>query len=396
MSSPTVTPAFLRDLMQQGAIGQGQLDSDQVGREVNAQAPEVGQMPSDEDVINAAGLKYGPEILNAHNDMQQAKSDLDDARMAYLARGAEAIKASNYDPRVAGIVLGHMGGEREFADHVNQIRLLAYENPEALKPIVDHVIDAAANSGSSQGTDGQADSEAGEAPGGDDQDAAAAENGQGGQERDLFANQSQQAPRQAAQPQQGRQPARPQPLPPPLPSPPRTPIEGIRGIVADIANSKTNSQDYLVAKSKGNFGPGSDKCNLLVADIIEESGLPRPQVPYKNEGVKGKISNTMERMRDPDANEWANPKVKIPEWSEPRPLSEARPGDVIAQQHGNGGHAGMIVWNPDQGKLLTVSVNTADKIPGLVTQNPWGFREPPYNGEKPGDPAPVVRHYIGK
>jgi hypothetical protein len=384
MSSLTVPTASLRDLMQQGAIGQGQLDSDQVGRVVNPQAPPVEQMPSHEDVINAAGLKYGPEILNAHNDMQQAKSDLDDARMAYLVRGAEAIKASNYDPRVAGVVLGHIGGEPEFADHVNQIRFLAYQNPEALKPIVDHVIDAAANSGSSQRTDGQSDSEAEEAPGGDDQDAATAENGQGGQKSDLSAKQSQQA-------------AWPQPLPPPpLPSPPRTPIDGIRGIVADVANSKTNSQDYLVAKSKGNFGPGSDKCNLLVADIIEESGLPRPQVPYKNEGVKGKISNTMGRMRDPDANEWANPKVKIPGWSEPRPLSEARPGDVIAQQHGNGGHAGMIVWNPDQGKLLTVSVNTADKIPGLVTQNPWGFREPPYNGEKPGDPAPVVRHYIGK
>lgn len=427
MNSSSVSTASLRDLMQQRAIGRGQLDGDQVSSDVYAQAPRIVQMPSDDEIINAAGPEHGEAILNAHRDMQEARADVQNAQLKYFGETAAAIKASNYDPNVADILLQHAAGEPEFADQVDQIRELVRQNPQALKPIVDNAIQTTAKPGSSQGMEGQQNSGAGPGSSGDDQKTAPAQNGgapgqvsladlmtqpefgdrQGGPNPDAsdgnspIVDPSKQPRPSPQQPQQGRHPERKpspqQPLPPPpLPSPPRTPIDGIRGMVADVARSKTNSEDYLVAKSKGNFGPGSDKCNLLVADIIEESGLPRPQVPYKNEGVKGTISNAMGRLREPDANEWANPKVVIPGWSEPRPLSEARPGDVIAQQHGNGGHAGMIVWNAKKNRLLTVSVNTADKIPGLVTQNPWGFRDPPYNGESKDDPAPVVRHYTGK
>jgi len=74
----------------------------------------------------------------------------------------------------------------------------------------------------------------------------------------------------------------------------------------------------------------------------------------------------------------------------------AKPGDVIAQDHGrdpNGGedaHAGIIVA---PGKTASANANEG----GTITVNDWGFRNPngnPNNGERNGSnsPAPVVRH----
>jgi hypothetical protein len=78
------------------------------------------------------------------------------------------------------------------------------------------------------------------------------------------------------------------------------------------------------------------------------------------------------------------------------PVSEAKPGDVIAQAHGKWGHVG-IVGQPGE----TVSVNSTTDPAGIVTMNNWGFRTGPVvngqgpNGEGPNDKPPVVRRYIG-
>lgn len=81
------------------------------------------------------------------------------------------------------------------------------------------------------------------------------------------------------------------------------------------------------------------------------------------------------------------------------PLSQARPGDVIAQEHGDKyGHVGIVIA-PNQ----TISVNSKTHPAGIVTNTDWGFRPRlPYgpdglgqNGEKPTDPDVVVRRYMG-
>jgi len=46
------------------------------------------------------------------------------------------------------------------------------------------------------------------------------------------------------------------------------------------------------------------------------------------------------------------------------------------------------------GSLATVSVNSTTNPAGMVTRNDWGFRAGG-NGEGPGDPGVVVRHYSG-
>ena len=127
-------------------------------------------------------------------------------------------------------------------------------------------------------------------------------------------------------------------------------------------------------------GPGTvNHCNELIGDTAEASGRTPPMVwvPGFPDGF----------WRPAVSHELADPNVKIPHWTNPRPLSEARCNDIIAQQHGKWGHTGIVT-----GPGSSISVNTAKG--GIVERGDWGFRLPPGNNEKPGDPSPVVRHYI--
>jgi RHS repeat-associated protein len=167
----------------------------------------------------------------------------------------------------------------------------------------------------------------------------------------------------------------------------------VKGLgVAQTAKSHEGSMDWAVKTSNTSgvdvghpqvFKSNSDKCNDFVGDTLAEAGKTRPEIT-----VDGKT-------RMPSAHEYADTNVQIPGLSGTRPLSEAQPGDVIAQQHGEWGHAGIVV-EPGQ----TASVNTAGDNGGKITVNEWGFRTGPVvngagpNGESKTDPAPVVRHPI--
>jgi RHS repeat-associated protein len=120
-------------------------------------------------------------------------------------------------------------------------------------------------------------------------------------------------------------------------------------------------------------------CNEFVGDMAEASGRVRPMVwvPGFPEGF----------WRPAVSHELADPSVKIPRWTSPKPLSEARRNDIIAQQHGKWGHTG-IVTSPGN----SITVNTIRG--GIVEAEHWGFRGPGKNGEGPHDPPPVIRHYI--
>jgi hypothetical protein len=156
--------------------------------------------------------------------------------------------------------------------------------------------------------------------------------------------------------------------------------------VAQTARNHKDSMDWAVkttntsGKDVGhpqNFKNGTDKCNQFVGDTLAEAGKTRPEVP---DGKGG--------MRMPDAHELADPNVHIPGLSDPKPLSEAQPGDVIAQAHGDTyGHSGIVVAPGE-----TASVNTYGDYGGKITVNEWGFRPAGQNGESPTDPAPIVRH----
>jgi hypothetical protein len=165
---------------------------------------------------------------------------------------------------------------------------------------------------------------------------------------------------------------------------PQSDLSTIHQMIANSALARNNSQEYLQSIAKGDYRAGSNKCNQFPADISSIVGLPRPEVSYT--GIRGILG----MMRDPSANEWANPQVTIAGWSEPRSIGEAQPGDVIAQQHGEWGHVGIVV-----GGSLTASVNSTTQPAGIITINDWGFRPRGENGESENDPAPKIRRYLG-
>jgi RHS repeat-associated protein len=155
--------------------------------------------------------------------------------------------------------------------------------------------------------------------------------------------------------------------------------------VAQTAQTHTGSTDWAINSNNSSgkdvghpqdFHSGQDKCNQYVGDTLAEAGKTRPEITDAN-------GNT----RMPNAHELADPSVHIPGLSDTKPLSEAQPGDVIAQQHGDVyGHTGIVV-GPGQ----TSSANATGSYGGQITVNDWGFRPAGGNGESGRDPAPVVR-----
>ena len=165
--------------------------------------------------------------------------------------------------------------------------------------------------------------------------------------------------------------------------------------IAAAAKAQNGSTSYNINTTNVSnmqiFKPGSDKCNEFVADTVKSADGTRPVV----DGT-GKI---------PTAAQFADPNVKITGLSAPEPMANAKPGDVIAQDHGAGnngneeGHVGIVTALPHDGQPgQTASANA--NVGGKVTVNDWGFRSPtasPNNGERNGaaSPAPVVRHPLG-
>ncbi|MGC2741861.1 MAG: RHS repeat-associated core domain-containing protein [Candidatus Angelobacter sp.] len=166
--------------------------------------------------------------------------------------------------------------------------------------------------------------------------------------------------------------------------------------IAAAAAAQKGSDAYDIKKTNISnlqiFKNGSDKCNEFVSDTVKSADGTRPVV----DGT-GKI---------PTAAQFADPKVKITGLSAPDSMSNSKPGDVIAQDHGPNpntgneeGHVGIVVSLPHDGQPgQTASANANEG--GKVTVNDWGFRSPtanPNNGERNGasSPAPIVRHPLG-
>ena len=112
--------------------------------------------------------------------------------------------------------------------------------------------------------------------------------------------------------------------------------------IAAAARAQKGSDAYDQKKTNISnmqiFHSGSDKCNEFVSDTVKSATGTRPVVE-----ATGKIAT---------AAQMADPNVKIVGLSAPEPMSNAKPGDVVAQIHGtepNGNvdaHVGIIVGLP--------------------------------------------------
>lgn len=142
-----------------------------------------------------------------------------------------------------------------------------------------------------------------------------------------------------------------------------------------IAQGKIGSQDYLFGVENRNFPAGKNKCNLMVADVIEEAGLPLPL-----------IERFPRPPRRPSANEWANPNqplvafhpgtsIVAGHWQVLPKGDSPLPGDILATAGDESGHVGIVA---DTGHSISTDNNFPD-MKGIVHFKDWGFR----TGESP-------------
>ncbi len=85
--------------------------------------------------------------------------------------------------------------------------------------------------------------------------------------------------------------------------------------IAETAKSYDGSEDWAQSASKGAHGPGSDKCNLFVYDVLRDVGISAPSRGWPTSG--GPIS----------AGSWANPLNNIEGWVI---VDNPQPGDIGA------------------------------------------------------------------
>lgn len=148
----------------------------------------------------------------------------------------------------------------------------------------------------------------------------------------------------------------------------KTPAEKILA----VAQSRIGSQDYLVNREKGAFRAGKSKCNLMVAEVIMQAGLPAPLVEADSytKGV---------HMRYPHAAQWSDPNQVICGYGPGEKIlgmwvvvvQDPQPGDVAATS----GHVGIVA---DAGHTISTD-NIDEGLPGIVHYKEWGFRP----GENP-------------
>jgi hypothetical protein len=136
----------------------------------------------------------------------------------------------------------------------------------------------------------------------------------------------------------------------------------MRDRIAKIAVSKIGATEWSEGVTNGVYGPGTNKCNLFVHDVLTAAGAD-PGLPHG-----------WRHPSPPMASDWANPSYDIPQW---RPLTAGEhpePGDVVAQSaHYADATGHVMIVGPGGGGTVTF-VGTADgpnyNPQGVVAQIP--------------------------
>lgn len=157
-------------------------------------------------------------------------------------------------------------------------------------------------------------------------------------------------------------------------------IAATRATIAAEALKYRNRPDWAYSATKGPYGPGTNKCNLFVYDVLAAAGAP---VPMR---VRWSWREFGDVKYPPLAGQWADPGVNISGWVVLKvPPDSPQPGDVAAMKgdyDDASGHVGIVTsLNPPS----TVSVPSDSPV---VEERGWGFR--------PNEQGQVVfRRYVG-
>ena len=137
---------------------------------------------------------------------------------------------------------------------------------------------------------------------------------------------------------------------------------------------------YEGTRGKEAYGPGHNKCNLFVYEMLTQGGA-RVEMELRENAVGAQVAYPTL------AGQWADPGRYIPGFEVLKvPPDAPQPGDVAAIKNVSwdaSGHVGIVVGPPQSAANMTVSA----RADGVV-HNDWGFR--PENKDEV-----VFRRYVG-
>ena len=144
--------------------------------------------------------------------------------------------------------------------------------------------------------------------------------------------------------------------------------------IAGIARKYNGNSDWAYSKRKGNFPANTDKCNKFVYDVTKEAG------------AEALVQGSNGKLRPPLAGEWANPRVKIPNWEVLPPAESPEPGDVAAYPlRGNPnftGHSGIVTSVDANGNVRAIAAHANVVGPDDKFQHVQGVTFRRYTGGK--------------
>jgi hypothetical protein len=147
--------------------------------------------------------------------------------------------------------------------------------------------------------------------------------------------------------------------------------------IMTTARHYVGSKNWAVNADRPPYGPGTNKCNLFVYEVLNEAGASVQMIERHKWGIsRGK--------HPPLAGQWADRNFSISGWTI---VPSPQIGDVVAEAHhysDASGHVGIVSSvSPDGKSGTTISAATS----GSVVENDWGFR----SGQ-----SPVFRRYTGR
>lgn len=142
--------------------------------------------------------------------------------------------------------------------------------------------------------------------------------------------------------------------------------------IARDALEQRNATDWAYAAPKGNYGEGTNKCNLFVHDTLKLSNVAPP---LANGGSLYNTFGIGEPKYPVLAGQWADPNYGIPGWNVV--TSDPKPGDVIATSAPGPawtGHVGIFVGRV--GDTRWTSSAATNQI--VVRDWPFSIEKQPY------------------
>jgi hypothetical protein len=144
-----------------------------------------------------------------------------------------------------------------------------------------------------------------------------------------------------------------------------------------LAKNLIGKREWTEDAENGRFGPGTNKCNLFVYNVLSAAGAD-PGAP-----------NGYFHKNPPSAGQWGDPDYDIPGWEVLDLRESPQPGDVIAQKLDYSDASGHVMIVGPNNTVIGTG-DSSNGPPGTIEQIP----RPSKLGPGPLGPV-IIRRYKG-